>query len=74
MTTTGSHSLQSFCDSLAAKQATPGGGAAAAVGAAVGAAAAHMAAAYTQRKVDEESGNAEKARHLMELLRTDQFL
>ena len=61
-------SSQTVCDfvaALAAKQPTPGGGAAAAVGAAVGAAAAAMSAQYTQRKKDVESGAAEVAKELI---------
>lgn len=50
---------------LAAKQPTPGGGAAAAVGASLGSATASMAAAYTQRKKDKESGAALKAETLI---------
>lgn len=50
--------VHEFVEALAQKTPTPGGGAAAAVGAAVGAAAAVMAANYTQRKKDVESGAA----------------
>lgn len=60
--------IGSFVSTLAAKVPTPGGGAAAAVGAGVGAAAASMAAAYTQRKKDVESGAAEKAAALISQL------
>eukprot|EP00928_Gymnodinium_smaydae_P016068 TRINITY_DN15993_c0_g2_i1.p1 TRINITY_DN15993_c0_g2~~TRINITY_DN15993_c0_g2_i1.p1 ORF type:complete len:216 (-),score=48.59 TRINITY_DN15993_c0_g2_i1:362-934(-) len=53
--------IGAFLASLAAKQPTPGGGASAAVGAGLGAATACMAASYTQRKKDVESGAAAKA-------------
>lgn len=43
--------IDQFLTNLAAKQPTPGGGAAAAIGGAVGSAAASMAAAYTQVKI-----------------------
>ena len=62
---TSSVSLGKFCKTLAAKQATPGGGAAAAVGGAIGAASASMSAAYTQRKKDVDSGAAHKASDLI---------
>mmetsp|Transcript_53610 Transcript_53610/g.83500 ORF Transcript_53610/g.83500 Transcript_53610/m.83500 type:complete len:191 (+) Transcript_53610:111-683(+) len=61
---TSEQSLHEFVAALSAKQATPGGGAAAAVGAAIGAAAATMAANYTQRKKDIESGAAQVAQAL----------
>jgi formiminotetrahydrofolate cyclodeaminase len=57
--------LQTFLANLAAKQPTPGGGAAAAIGASIGSAAASMAAAYTQRKKDRESGAADRAESLI---------
>lgn len=57
--------IGNFVTALSNKQPTPGGGAAAAVGAAVGAAAAQMAAVYTSRKVDVESGAAVKAEALI---------
>lgn len=60
--------LGKFVAALAAKQATPGGGACAAVGASLGSAAASMAAAYTQRKKDKESGAAERAEALIQKL------
>jgi len=66
---TSSQQLGKFVQALASKQPTPGGGAAAAVGAAIGASAAHMAAAYTQRKKDVESGAAERAQQLMDQLK-----
>ncbi|KAJ1444867.1 Formiminotransferase-cyclodeaminase-domain-containing protein [Pelagophyceae sp. CCMP2097] len=47
-----------FVAQLAAKQPTPGGGAAACVAAAIGNAAGAMACAYSQRKKDVESGAA----------------
>ena len=62
--------IKSFVDALASKAPTPGGGAAAAVGAAVGAAAACMAAEYSQRKKDVESGAAAKAVELITKLQT----
>ena len=58
-------SVEQFLTYLAAKQPTPGGGAAAAIGASIGSAAASMAAAYTQRKTDVDSGAAEKAKSLI---------
>ena len=61
----GSLPLAEFVKQLAAKQPTPGGGGAAAVAGALGASAAHMAAAYTTRKKDVESGAAAKAESLM---------
>lgn len=73
--TTSSQQIGKFVQALAAKQPTPGGGAAAAVGAAIGASAARMAAAYTQRTKDVESGAAAKAQtvidsfHLHDLLK-----
>ncbi|KAL3757349.1 hypothetical protein ACHAWU_008510 [Discostella pseudostelligera] len=60
--------IEQFLTNLAAKQPTPGGGAAAAIGASIGSAAASMAAAYTQRKVDIESGAANKATSLIAAL------
>jgi len=54
-----------FVTALSSKVPTPGGGAAAAVGASIGAAAAAMAAQYTQRKKDVESGAATKATDLI---------
>ncbi len=57
--------IEQFIGILAAKQPTPGGGAAAAIGASIGSAAAAMSAVYTQRKTDIESGAAEKARSLL---------
>ena len=66
---TASQIIGQFVKSLAAKQPTPGGGAAAAVGASVGAAAAAMAANYTQRKKDIESGAAARAQQLIETLK-----
>jgi formiminotetrahydrofolate cyclodeaminase len=66
--------IGSFVDQLAAKQSTPGGGAAAAVGAAVGAAAACMAAEYSQRKKDVDSGAAAKAVELISKLANAPFL
>jgi len=60
--------VKAFVGALAAKQPTPGGGAAAAVGASIGAAAASMAATYTQRKKDVESGAAEHAKTLQSQL------
>lgn len=56
MTSLKSLPLEQFLATLAAKQPTPGGGAAAAIGASIGSAAAIMSAAYTQRKSDLESG------------------
>mmetsp|Transcript_17159 Transcript_17159/g.39772 ORF Transcript_17159/g.39772 Transcript_17159/m.39772 type:complete len:207 (-) Transcript_17159:147-767(-) len=61
-------SIQEFCAALANKQPTPGGGAAAAVGATIGAAAASMSAAYTQRKKDQESGAAQHAQELQQIM------
>ncbi|KAL7537351.1 hypothetical protein ACHAXR_007757 [Thalassiosira sp. AJA248-18] len=61
-------SIDQFLTQLAAKQPTPGGGAAAAIGGAVGSAAAKMAANYTQRKKDKESGAAAKANELINAL------
>lgn len=66
--------LEKFVRALSAKQATPGGGAAAAVAAAIGAAAAHMSASYTQRPQDKTSGNATKARVLMDAMDLDLLL
>ena len=63
--TAASQPIDAFVKDLAAKQPTPGGGAAAAVGAAIGAAAAAMSAAYTQRKKDVESGAATVAQELI---------
>ena len=57
--------IDQFLLNLAAKQPTPGGGAAAAIGASIGSAAAAMAAEYTQRKKDKESGAAEIATKLI---------
>ena len=57
--------IDQFLINLAAKQPTPGGGAAAAIGASIGSAAAAMAAEYTQRKKDKESGAAEIATKLI---------
>ena len=57
--------IQDFCDVLASKQPTPGGGASAAVGAAIGAGTAAMSALFTQRKKDEESGAADAARAMI---------
>lgn len=71
---TSAQQLGKFVHALAAKQPTPGGGAAAAVGAAVGASAANMAAAYTQRKKDVTSGAAERAQTLMDKLDLDLLL
>lgn len=68
---TSGYQLGKFIHALAAKQPTPGGGAAAAVGAAVGAAAANMAAIYTQRKKDQDSGAAERAQRLMDQIQVD---
>ena len=58
-------SIDQFLINLAAKQPTPGGGAAAAIGASIGSAAAQMAANYTQRKKDRESGAFVKASELV---------
>ncbi|KAJ1635494.1 Cyclodeaminase/cyclohydrolase [Pavlovales sp. CCMP2436] len=58
---TDSRTIGGFVTELSAKVPTPGGGAAAAVSAAIGEAAAAMAAAYTMRKKDIESGAADKA-------------
>lgn len=66
--------LGEFTKQLAAKQPTPGGGGAAAVAGALGCAAAHMAATYTQRKKDVESGAAAKASALMSLLQHESML
>lgn len=66
--TTKSLPIEQFLTDLAAKNPTPGGGAAAAVGASVGSAAASMAAEYTQRKKDIESGAADKAKALIATL------
>jgi formiminotetrahydrofolate cyclodeaminase len=71
---TSSQQIGKFVHSLAAKQPTPGGGAAAAVGAAIGASAARMAAAYTQRKKDIESGAAAKAQALIESIHLEDLL
>jgi formiminotetrahydrofolate cyclodeaminase len=71
---TKSLSIEQFLASLAAKNPTPGGGAAAAIGASVGSAAASMAAAYTQRKKDVESGAAEQARALIATLEVTTLL
>ena len=60
--------IDQFLTNLAAKQPTPGGGAAAAIGASIGSAAASMAAQYTQRKKDKESGAAAKATLLINAL------
>lgn len=67
---TSQQTIGGFVGQLAAKQSTPGGGAAAAVGAAVGAAAACMAAEYSQRKKDVDSGAAAKAVELISKLAT----
>jgi len=67
-------SIEQFVKALAAKQPTPGGGAAAAIGAAIGGAAASMSAAYTSRKKDVDSGNAQKASILISKLNLDAFL
>lgn len=72
--TTSSQQIGKFVHSLAAKQPTPGGGAAAAVGAAIGASAASMAAAYTQRKKDIDSGAAAKAQTLIDSFHLDDLL
>lgn len=66
VTTTADESVSAFCEALAKKVPTPGGGAAAAIGAAIGAAAAVMSANYSQRKKDVESGNAAKALKVVE--------
>lgn len=66
--TTSKQLLGQYIASLAAKQPTPGGGAAAAIGAAIGAATAHMAATYTTRPSDVERGAASRAQSLMEQL------
>jgi len=66
--------LHQFLTSLSAKQPTPGGGAAAAVGAAIGVAAAQMAAAYTQREKDKESGAALKATSLIDKMNIPSLL
>lgn len=71
---TSSQQISKFVHSLAAKQPTPGGGAAAAVGAAIGASAASMAAAYTQRKKDIETGAAVKAQALIDSFQLDELL
>lgn len=63
--------IEQFIANLAAKQPTPGGGAAAAVGAAIGSAAASMSAAYTQRKKDKESGAAAKAEGIAVWVQSD---
>jgi formiminotetrahydrofolate cyclodeaminase len=60
----GVKTIAEFVAELAAKQPTPGGGAAAAVAAAIGESAAVMAAAYTHRKKDIDSGAAAKATEL----------
>ena len=60
--------IDQFLINLAAKQPTPGGGAAAAIGASIGSAAACMSAQYTQRKKDKESGAATKATLLINAL------
>ena len=65
---TASLTLLDFVKELAAKQPTPGGGGAAAVAGAIGASAAHMAANYTTRKKDVESGAASEAEALMKSL------
>jgi len=62
--------LGAFVEALSAKQPTPGGGAAAAIGAAIAAAAAEMAANYTQRKKDIESGAAASAQELIAKLQS----
>lgn len=74
MTSFKSLPIEQFLTNLAAKQPTPGGGAAAAIGASIGSAAASMAAAYTQRKIDKESGAAEKASSLIASLDFTPFL
>jgi len=61
---TGTQQIGQFVQDLAAKLPTPGGGAAAAISASIGAAAAVMSAAYTSRKKDIASGNAEFATKL----------
>lgn len=66
--------IDQFLTTLAAKQPTPGGGAAAAVGAAIGNAAASMAAAYTTRKKDAESGAKAKAEALQSAMDVTAFL
>jgi formiminotetrahydrofolate cyclodeaminase len=63
--TTSQQVLGQFVSALGAKVSTPGGGAAAAVGASLGGAAAQMAANYTMRKKDRESGAAAKAEELV---------
>lgn len=63
--TLATQTILAFCDSLASKEPTPGGGASAAIGAAVGAGAAAMSGSYTQRKKDEESGAADAARTMI---------
>lgn len=74
MSSTSCQQVGRFIHALAAKQSTPGGGAAAAVGAAVGAAAANMAAIYTQRPKDVTSGAAERAQRLMDAIQVDELL
>ena len=71
---TSSQQIGKLVHSLAAKQPTPGGGAAAAIGAAIGASAANMAAAYTQRKKDVETGAAAKAQTLIDSFHIDELL
>jgi formiminotetrahydrofolate cyclodeaminase len=66
--------VEQFLANLAAKQPTPGGGAAAAIGASIGSAAASMAASYTQRKKDKESGAAERAESLIVALEVSSLL
>ncbi|EKX33870.1 hypothetical protein GUITHDRAFT_155909 [Guillardia theta CCMP2712] len=66
---TGAAGIGAWTKKLAEKTPTPGGGAAAAVCGAIGAAAGAMAAIYTTRKKDEETGVAEKARALSESLK-----
>jgi len=66
--TTMSKSMEEFVKALAAKQPTPGGGAAAAIAAAIGGAASHMSANYSQRQKDETTGNAAKARALIQTI------
>lgn len=66
--------VEQFLANLAAKQPTPGGGAAAAIGASIGSAAASMAAAYTQRKKDRVSGAADRAESLIAALEISPLL
>lgn len=74
MSQTSKQVIGEFISQLSAKSPTPGGGGASAIGAAIGGAAAKMAAAYTSRKKDIETGAALKAETLMKRIDTDLYI